>query len=422
MRIPVARQNRPDRPRRTPGTGPALDLGRPGGLPVAPGRALVRGPDEREVEVELGPLVRVLEIQDLVEEVEEGAVGEHGDLVADGLVVPAWVVDDPRGLPALAAVRRTREHRRALEAEDELGMDDGADRNVQPIPDGVDEVGVEGVGRDRVLVVEELRVLVPDEGDRVAPGQPTVRGFAHQHGVLAEAGRAIRRRLDVEHEAEEVDVPVGRERDPGVSGPLEVPPVGRGAPGAERDLRDDDRGPVEAAVETHAGHVAPRPAVRPAVLLPAADEVQRVGRVRLDPRLDLAVEEDRAGLPRDIVRGAGGERAQAGDLLQRILDEGRGISPHYGERDSGDAEETGDDEKAAHGDPPFRTGPRRSSGRTILTLDLPLARCQDDHRRVVHPIGFKSSRSAGREASAASDSSSGEREGRVTVLAADIRP
>jgi len=55
---------------------------------------------ELQVDVELPSPVVVPEVEDLVEDVEQRAVGQDDDLVADRLVVPARGVDDPRLRPA----------------------------------------------------------------------------------------------------------------------------------------------------------------------------------------------------------------------------------------------------------------------------------------------------------------------------------
>src|SRR3989442_15395387 len=107
-------------------------------------------------------LLVVPEVQELVEEVDEGSIGEHHDLVANGLIVRARVVDDAGDLPAHAAVRRARERRRALEAEADhlLRVDEGADRALYPIPDEIHEIRVSRVSGNRLFVIrsEERRV------------------------------------------------------------------------------------------------------------------------------------------------------------------------------------------------------------------------------------------------------------------------
>ena len=45
-------------------------------------------------------------------------------------------------------------------------------REHQPVPDRVDQVGVVGVGGQGVLVVEDVRVRVVDQGDRLGPVAP----------------------------------------------------------------------------------------------------------------------------------------------------------------------------------------------------------------------------------------------------------
>src|SRR5262249_3074326 len=128
--------------------------------------------------------------------------------------------------------------------------------------------------------------------------------------------------------AEEVDVAVRGEADPRVGGALEVAAVGRGAPGAERDLRDDDLGPASPAVDAHPGDETAGPAVRPPILLPAAPDVAGVEGVDAYDRLALAVRDVGHGLAGHVVRRARGEGAGPRDLDERVEDEPRRIGPH----------------------------------------------------------------------------------------------
>ena len=113
----------------------------------------------------------------------------------------------------------------------------------------------------------------------------------------------------------EVGGAVGREADPGVG----CPSVKAAAPLHKRRARDQHLGPGPAAVLAVGRDVAPRAAVRPAVLLPAGDQVRGVGRVDIDPGLDLGVGVVHAGrtdrladelLQNHIIGGAAGERAR----------------------------------------------------------------------------------------------------------------
>lgn len=51
----------------------------------------------------------------------------------------------------------------------------------EPIPDGVNETGVVGVGGNRSFVVKDRRAGVPDGGNRIAPGlTPTLWPWTSQ--------------------------------------------------------------------------------------------------------------------------------------------------------------------------------------------------------------------------------------------------
>src|SRR5262249_29536708 len=81
------------------------DRGRTDRLPVRPRGPLVRGADECTVVHERLP-ARVLETEDLVEEVDEGTIRQYDDLVPERLVVASGVVDGARRFPVLASVGR----------------------------------------------------------------------------------------------------------------------------------------------------------------------------------------------------------------------------------------------------------------------------------------------------------------------------
>jgi len=61
----------------------SMRIGRP---PGQPGHAVVERELHRQVEIELGRAVVVAEVEELVEDVEQRAVGRHHDLVADRLL------------------------------------------------------------------------------------------------------------------------------------------------------------------------------------------------------------------------------------------------------------------------------------------------------------------------------------------------
>jgi hypothetical protein len=122
---------------------------------------LVLGSDEGEAEGErIQGAVRT-EVDDLVEEVEDGAVRQDHHLSPDDLVVDTGVEDLTRRLPAGAAVGRAREQARAAEVE--------LTQDLEPIPNSVHEVGIGGIGGHRFLVVEDPGVRVVDDEGRIAP-------------------------------------------------------------------------------------------------------------------------------------------------------------------------------------------------------------------------------------------------------------
>src|SRR4029450_9682344 len=82
---------------------------------LRPCRPLVARADEGDVEA--ADLVRVLEAEDEIEEVEKVTARAHDDLVSDRLVDLARIVDLAGLLPARAAVRRAREPGRPSGAE-----------------------------------------------------------------------------------------------------------------------------------------------------------------------------------------------------------------------------------------------------------------------------------------------------------------
>jgi hypothetical protein len=128
------------------------------------------------------------------------------------------------------------------------------------------------------------------------------------------------RRIDVvEGQAQLVQdaAGAGAEADPWIGRALLVAAVRRRAARADGHLRYRDKREARSPVEAHTRHEPACAAVRPPVLLPDADHVARVGPVDVDPGLDLAVQEDRAGLRADRVGGAAQERARSRDLDER---------------------------------------------------------------------------------------------------------
>src|SRR6266545_4535134 len=91
---------------------------------------------------------------------------------------------------------------------------------------------------------------------------------------------------------------------PGVRGALVVPPVGLGPAGTGAEVGEGCV-PGHTTIMGGCREQPPGSAVRPSILLPHRDDVVGIGRIHLDPRLDLAVEEVHPGLPRDVAAGEG---------------------------------------------------------------------------------------------------------------------
>jgi hypothetical protein len=86
--------------------------------------------------------------------------------------------------------------------------------------------------------------------------------------------------------------------------------------GAARRVGHEHGLPADAAIIAIGGDVASRSAIRPAILLPARDEVARIGWVGVDPGLDLGFGIVDAGLARDIIGSAVREWTWPGNLPQ----------------------------------------------------------------------------------------------------------
>src|ERR1700704_6536038 len=78
------------------------------------------------------------------------------------------------------------------------------------------------------------------------------------------------------------------ERDPGIGRARVIAAVGGVAAGAAREVRERAR-PGLTSVARNAGAEPVRAAVRPAILLPHADEVRLIARIHGDEWLDLGV-------------------------------------------------------------------------------------------------------------------------------------
>jgi hypothetical protein len=156
------------------------------------------------------------------------------------------------------------------------GVDDLAPRLLDAVPHGIDEARIVRVRGDAVLVVQEARVGVLDQELERLPHSPTVGRAVVGHAVVAEATGG--KRIGVGDEAHRVQRPVRRERQPRIGRPIER------AAGAGRAHRHCHLRPTLPAIVAPRDHVALRGAVRPAVLLVDTDDVERVGRVDVNPR------------------------------------------------------------------------------------------------------------------------------------------
>ena len=226
---------------------------------------------------------------------EEDKLRRHGDLL---------VVDRDGGPPALAAVRGAAEH-----------YGGGADVPEQG-PGRVDQVGVEGIGGQRILVVEqrrEERVLGrrPGDEDRLRPGDAAVVREGRGHAVLADGV--------VEYQRHVVGPAVRAEADPGVRAALE-PSRGPGQPAEAAGKGDHDLGPAPPAVERVGSAHGLAAAVAPAVHVPGGDHVVEIGGVDRDIGFGLAVAVDQAALGPAV---AGGDRHR----VIRIAAVGRQTEP-----------------------------------------------------------------------------------------------
>src|SRR2546422_6285416 len=332
-------------------------------LAVRPGSALVRRADERQTDVVLGAPVAVLERQELGKDVHQRPVREHRDLVTESLIVGPGVVNDPRRLPRVTAVGRAGEHSRPGEPAVPLVLPVPHEeprhvprRGVGSVPDRIHELGVGRVRGHRLLVVEEAWIGVTDQRDGLAPVVTAVGRLADQERrdeVLGE---------QVDGQANLVGVAVRRERDPRVGRAIVVAAVGGSAPRAAAEVRSPDP-PGRAPILGEGRDQPVRPAVRPAVLLPHGDEVPRVGRVHVDPRLDLRVLIDgRARLGDSLA--AGSEGASGRDHPERS--DRAAPSRRDAERDENDSSEN--THETLHRFSSFLTRERRREGCGVFVI------------------------------------------------------
>src|SRR4051794_14011179 len=113
---------------------------------------------------------------------------------------------------------------------------------------------------------------------------PAVRRAAGQHG-----GREA---VWVERQGDLMRGPERSERHPRGRRPLIA---GFGGPGTDAPRNRRRIAPRRAAIRAERSVVAARPAVRPAILLPDANDVSTVHGIHVHPGLDLGVLEDLTG-------------------------------------------------------------------------------------------------------------------------------
>ena len=176
----------------------------------------------------------------------------------------------------------------------------------EPVPDGVDEAASSRIGGDRLLVVDDVGV----GARRSAPGRLQVRPRSSERLTERSPGRACWRRR-------KGDLPggaVGADADPGVGGALVVPPLQ--SVNAATLLSRCGRCRAWSRSPTTFGA-----SVRPAVLLPGADQVAAVHGIDGDGGLHL---EFRVTVLRPAVSPQRPARAsRSGDGDRRPADAGR---------------------------------------------------------------------------------------------------
>ncbi len=171
-------------------------------------------------------------------------------------------------------------------------------RREEAVPHRVHIVGVVGVGGNRLLVV--AAGVVDEDRNGGAPAVSAVGRGRHEDAVVAVK--------DVEHEPDAEQLSIWRERDPWIGCAVEF------TAGTLRDPRNRDLVPRLAPIVCRAGDESTVAAVVPAVLVIGADDVPRVRRIDVGPRLGLGVRIERAErfLRCRVVGRAGCERIQPG--------------------------------------------------------------------------------------------------------------
>src|SRR2546430_9461087 len=250
--------------------------------------------------------------KELIEEIQQGPVRQHHDLVPNGAVELAAVVNIAGRFPGRAAIGRAGEPDRLPEGPRMDQTLDAGQRRAgwrgETVPRRVRVVGVGGVGRDGLLVIKGVGNVpvagVPDQANGLTPGIATVGRLADEDTVSCGVG--------VEGETDLISRPGGAEGYPRIRGAFIIAAVRGVSTGALTEVREGP-GPGCATVVRDAGHQAMRSAVRPPVLLPDRDHVVRIGRVDVQPVLFLLADAEklaRNGWDAGAER-AGGERTCA---------------------------------------------------------------------------------------------------------------
>ncbi len=137
----------------------------------------------------------------LEEVVEDARLGIDHDLVTDGLAVLPGIEDRPGARPGLAAVSGLGEPGRAPERVSAEVRIRAVARGHEPVPHDVRGAGMNWVGGDGLLIIEEMGDLEDRAGPlvrldqvRVDPGFAAVaRGDGRDAGVVVAADRAVGR-------------------------------------------------------------------------------------------------------------------------------------------------------------------------------------------------------------------------------------
>ncbi len=288
---------------------------------LRPGLAAVGRRDEGGAGATRREVGRASRLEELEEVVEDARLGIDHDLVTDGLAVLPGIEDRPGARPGFAAVSGLGEPGRASERVSVEGRIRAVARGHEPVPHDVCDACMERIGGNGLLIVEEMGKLEDGAGAlvgldqvRVDPGTAAVaRGDSRDTGVVVAAGRpagAVGRQ-----QTDGVRGPIRPDGDPGIRGPVVRCPGERVQDGPGSAPAEGQRAlaPGLTTVGREPGDQALSPAVRPAVLLPHANNVFRIGRIDGNPGFNLSIEVIGTWLASDRTASIG---AWAGDSDQ----------------------------------------------------------------------------------------------------------